>query len=189
MIGTVLRRVAVGATIFFAVLGLMFGDGYAIEDPGGWAAAGIIALQLVVIISLSVLAVSRPALATTFLLVGALVLVAYGVTDAVNRPIDAPVLPMAALVLAIPIAVLGLEMPNRAAGLLALVAASALVEVMGAGFRNLAEGEGFRLMLGGSSGVVVLPLLVLAGLFLLAASLEHAEPRQPVNHGRTRPAH
>ena len=172
-----LRKFAFSLTVLFAAGGILFASGYVIEDPGGWLAVLVIAALVVPLAGLAVMAHRSPDRALSWLLVGIGLLVAYMVAGFFVQLIEAPVVPVATLVLAVPAAVIGLGNARRAAELLLLLAAGPLltvvVRVLGGG-----DGEGPPLgaALGGSTGVVVLPLLLFAGLFLVAAAAEGHRP-------------
>jgi hypothetical protein len=50
-----------------------------------------------------------------------------------------------------------------------------LATIVGVAIRETGGGPGPGVVLGGSSGVVVLPLLVVGGLFVLAGTMAHEE--------------
>ena len=176
--GLVLRRVAAYGTMLFAVLGLVFAGGYAVDDPGGWAAAGIIALVVVPTAILTAVAARRPDQALVLAYLGSGLLLVFTVVDALSRLVDAPVIPMTALVLAFPVAFLGLHRPRTAGGLLLAIGATPILGELLAGIVHRAEG-GFTLHLGGSSGAAAIPLLLFALLFLVAAAITPPRPQVP----------
>ena len=105
--------------------------------------------------------------------------------------VDAPVVPVAALVLALPIAVAGQRYATAAGGLMAALAGVPFVLLVIRMVEETTEaGEsGIRGLLGGSSGAVVIPLAVLAALLLVAGvtgrgtpsdGAPQVEPTQPV---------
>lgn len=175
--GVVLRRVAAFGTMVFVVLGFMFAGGYAIDDPGGWAAVGIMALLVVPAALITVVAARGPEQAIALVYIGLGLLLAFSIVDAMTRLVDAPVIPMTAMVLAFPVAFLGLHRPRTAGRLLlATGAVPILGEVLVGIFRG---GEGrFFLHLGGSSGAAAIPLIIFALLFLVAAAMTPAQPRE-----------
>lgn len=171
----VLRIVGLVLTSLFAAFGILFAAGYAFEDPGGWQGVALFACMVVPLAVLTWLSRSHPAAGLRWVLVGAVLLLAWAVLELFVDLVDAPVLPMATLVLSVPAAVLGLRNARRGGELLLLIVAAPVVSVLA---RVLGEREGPPLgaALGGSTGVVVLPLLLFAGIFLVAAAVE---PRHP----------
>jgi hypothetical protein len=165
--------------MIFVVFGLMFAGGYAIHDPGGWVAAGIIALMVVPAALITVVAARRPEQALVLVYIGVGLLLAFTVADAVSRLVDAPVIPMTALVLAFPVAFLGLHRPRTAGWLLLAAGAIPILGEVLAGIVRSGEG-GFFLHLGGSSGAAAIPLIVFALLLLVAAAMTPARPGAPV---------
>ncbi|GAA2747656.1 hypothetical protein GCM10009868_38050 [Terrabacter aerolatus] len=172
-VSVVLRRTALVLTAVFACGGLLFALGYAFEDPGGGRAVLLAAVVVVPLAALTALAAlrRRPALRVLAVAVG--LYAVWGVVALFVDLVDAPDLPMIALVLALPLAVVGLTYALRAGVLLVVVAAVPLLSVVSILMRESdGEGPGLGDLLGGSTGVVVVPLLVLAGLFLLAGALD-----------------
>lgn len=185
----ILRLVALVLTALFVVGGVLFALGYAWDDPGGWTALLLTLLIVVPLIALTVLAARSPGLA------GAVLAAAVGLfavwmvlTLFVDVP-DVPDLPVIALVLALPIAVLGRRHAARAGGLLLALAAVPFVSVLvrWVGERG-PEGPGLADLLGGSTGAVVVPLAVLAVLFLVAAAVGDGQSAVPerTRHDRRR---
>ena len=184
--GVVLRRVAAFGTMVFVVFGFMFAGGYAIDDPGGWAAAGIIALMVVPAALITILAARRPEQAIVLVYIGLGLLLAFTIVDAVSRLVDAPVIPMTALVLAFPVAFLGLHRPRTAGRLLLAIGAIPILGEVLVGIVRGGDG-GFFLHLGGSSGAAAIPLIIFALLFFVAAAMTPAQPRaqdRPTPTGR-----
>jgi hypothetical protein len=170
---TVLRRTALVLTSLFVVGGLLFALGYTFEDPGGWAAVLIAAAIVLPLVGLTVLAARAAPTAVTVL---TWAVVAFAAWAVVNRfvEVDAPTIPVIALVLALPIAVVGQRNARRAGQLLLAVAAVPLLLLL---VRLVTSGgDGPGALLGGSTGVVVLPLVVLAALFLAAGAPGRAAP-------------
>lgn len=165
-----LRKLAFGLTVLFAAGGLLFASGYVIEDPGGWLAALVIGAMVVPLAWLSVMAHRSPDRELAWLLVGVGLLFAYTVAGFFVQVLEGPVVPLVALVLAVPAAVIGLEDARRGGELLLLVAAAPLLTVALSVLDRDGEGPPLGAALGGSTGVVVLPLLLFAGLFLVAAA-------------------
>jgi hypothetical protein len=183
---TLLRRGAFAVMMVFGVLALGFVLGTIAEDPGGWAAVALSAVVLVPILSLSVVAVRTPELATRTLVVGVGLLAGYAVVEAfVPLPIAGPVVAVGTVVLAVPMAVLGLRHAREAGMLLVL---DGLVPVLGLALVALQHAdEGSRgLHLGGSSGAAGVPVLLVGALFLLAWV---AELQPAAGHRRAGPRH
>jgi hypothetical protein len=170
-LATILRRVALALTSLFVVGGLLFALGYAFEDPGGWTAGIISAAVVVPLVGLTVLAARAAPLALKVLAAGVVVFAVWGLVT-LFVDFDLPDIPAVALVLALPIAVVGQRYATRAGELMLGVAAVPLVLVV---VRLITErgpeGPGLGALLGGSTGVVVVPLVVLAVLLLGAGAV------------------
>jgi hypothetical protein len=172
-LGAVLRRTACGLTVLFSLLGIAFASGYIVEDPGGGIAVALIAAMVLPLAWLTVVAVRRPRRAVTLISIGVTLLAGYALISLALRLVEGPVVPLGALVLAVPIAVMGLCQPREAGRLLLLVAAVPLFSIVANVLIRGANGpHGPGAALGGSTGVVVLPLSTLAVMFLLAARLD-----------------
>jgi hypothetical protein len=175
----VLRITGVVLTSLFAGLGILFAAGYAFEDPGGWQGVALFALAVVPLGVLTWAARKHPAVALRWVLAGVVLLFAWPLVERFVDLVDMPVVPQAALVLSVPAAVLGLRNARRGAELLLLIAASpALAMVMRMVEARGPEGEGPSLgdALGWSSGIVVVPLLLFAAIFLVASLLDPQRP-------------
>lgn len=188
----VLRYTAFTLMVLFGLVGTLFVAGYAFEDLGGWLAAGLTAMWALPMVGFSIFALLRPAPASQ-VLVGLTVIVAlFTLVDSafgvIPRDDWGPVAAVAVLALGVALAFLGIHRAALAGLLLvtlalAQLAATAIGIAVGGG-----EGPGLRGMLGTSSGVVVVPMLVIGVLFLLAGQLDH-EPLQPGVTPRSRPVH
>lgn len=192
-IAKVLRYTAFTMMALFGLVGGMFVAGYAFDDPGGWTAVGLTALWLVPLLGLSAFALLRPEPAgPVFVVVTAVVLLftladsAFGI---VPRDDVGPVAAVTVFALGVALAFLGLHRA-RLAGLLMVVAAlvQLTATVIAVAVQGGGEGPGPSAMLGGSSGVVVVPLLLIGGLFLVAGTLDH-ESLRPGGRPQLRPAH
>jgi hypothetical protein len=191
-IAKVLRYTAFTSMALFGLLGGMFVAGYAFEDLGGWAAVGLTALWLVPLVALSAFALVRPEPAAPVLVgvTGAVALFsladsAFGI---VPRDAWGPVAAIAVFAAAVALAFLGLHRARLAGLLMVVLAVVQLAATMlGVAVHGAGEGPGPGALLGGSSGVVVVPVLVVGALFLLAGSLDH-EPLRPSAPPRVRPA-
>lgn len=175
LLSKVLRRVALVLTCLLTAGGTVFALGYAAQDPGGWGAVGLAAAVYAPLVGLTVLAVFRPEW-SVLALIGAVVLYAvWGAVAVVFDPVDAPTMPIIAMVLAVPVAVVGQRHPWHAGGLLAAMTAVPLVVILARYFTEpVGQGPGLGSLFGTSTGVVVIPLAVLAVLFLVAGST-HSE--------------
>ena len=180
-LGAVLRRTACGLTVLFSFLGIVFAIGYIVEDPGGGTAVALIAAMVLPLAWLMVVAIRSPRRAVTLISIGVALLAGYALITLAVRLVEGPVVPLAALVLAAPTAVVGLRQPRQAGRLLLLVAVLPLLSIVTNVLIRGADGpHGPGAALGGSTGVVVVPLLMLAVMFLLAARVdpqvrEHAD--------------
>ncbi|WP_353509824.1 hypothetical protein [Intrasporangium sp.] len=165
-LASILRKVALVLTSLFAVGGIAFALGYAFEDLSGWAPWLLTAAVVVPLVGLTAMAVRSPRRAL-HVLVAAIGLFAVWAVLTLFVDIDAPTVPVIAVVLALPIAVVGQRYATQAGELLIAVAAVPLLLLV---VRLLtewgAEGPGLQGALGTSTGAVVVPLLVLAMLFL-----------------------
>lgn len=167
-----LRIVGASLTSLFAVFGILFAAGYALEDPGGWKGAAIFAAMVAPMVVLTWVARRHPGAGVRWVLGGGVLLLAYAAVALFVEPVDLPVVPLAALVLSVPAAVLGLRDARRGGELLVLVAAGPVLSVLANVLGGGGEGPPLGAALGGSTGVVVVPLLVFAGIFLLASVIE-----------------
>jgi hypothetical protein len=172
----IITNVAFGLMVAFVVLGSLFVAGYAFDDPGGWAAVGLVALWLVPMLVLVGVAARWPSVAV-WVMAGALVLfAAYSIWYALDTQwwrdvMDdvGPVLGISTFVLALPLAVLGLHR-QLTAGLLLVAAAvipyvAFLVSVSDEPWRGIADS------LTTSSTVSCLPVFTVGVLFLVAGFL------------------
>jgi hypothetical protein len=172
----------------FGSLGALFVAGEAFDDPGGWVAAGLTASWLVPLVGLSLFALLRPGPAGPVLVVVTGAVLAFTLADSafgiVPRDEWGPVAAISVFALAVALAFLGLHRPMLAGVLLttaglAQLGAALLVVVTQPG----ADEPGPRALLGGSSGVLIVPILVVGVLFLLAGSSGLA-PSKPDAHSQ-----
>ncbi len=189
----VLRWTAFSLMAAFGLLGGLFVAGDTFMDPGGWTAALVTALWVVPMVGLCVFALRRPEPAgrvfvglTGLLALFTLADSAFGI---VPRDDWGPVAAVAVFALGVALAFLGLNRARLAGVLmvvlaLAQVAATLLVVAIHEPEWG-GEGPGPGAALGGSGGVVVLPLLVVGVLFLFSSSLAGGSHRMP----RVHPAH
>lgn len=164
------RRVAAFSTLAFAVLAVVFAGGYALDDPGGWTGVGILSLVLVPALGLLWAALRHRRQALWLVHAGIGLLLGYAVAGVFGPLVDAPVLPVAAVVVAIPVAVVGLREARRAGPLMLVIGATPLLAMA----LERTGGRDRAFHLGGSAGAVALPLLLCAAMFLLAAVAERA---------------
>lgn len=186
-----LRYVAFGLMALFGLLGSAFVIGETFMDPGGWPAFWVSCLWVVPMLGLSVFALRRPEKAGRVLPVVTAVVLVLVIVDAlfgvVPRDDWGPVAAVAVFALGVALGCLGLHRPGQAGLLMVVVAVVMLVAVIGNVVMHqtgaLPPGPG----LGGSSGAVVMPLLVVGVMFLVAAALAH-EPVQPRSSQPSHPA-
>jgi hypothetical protein len=186
--GKALSYAAFAVMALFGLLGAMFVAGEAFDDPGGWAAIAMTASWLVPLVALCVFAVLRPESAGPVLVAVTALVVGFTLADSafgiIPRDDWGPVAAIAVFALGVALAFLGLRRAMLAgvlmvvAGLAQFAAALLVIAV-----RTTGEGPGPRGMLGGSSGVVIVPILVAGFLFVLAGSLD---PKPSVRVGQRR---
>ncbi len=181
LVSKILRRVALVFTAVFAVAGLLFALGYAFEDPGGWPAVAITCALGLPLVGLVLVVALVPRVAFWLLLVAVVIFAGWAVAVLLGLRVDLPVTPLVALVLSVPVAVHGQRHPGRAAVLMFVLAAVPFVLVVARMVGAAGVGRpGLGALLGGSTGVVVFPLVVLAALFAVAALVrESASPPGP----------
>ena len=187
----ILKYLAFALMTLFGVLGGLFAAGYAFEDPGGWAAIWMTLAVVLPVAVLIALALWRPVLAAPVLTVVTALVVVFNLLDKAFRwiPRDdwGPVDSVALLGLGVALGFLGLQRPRLAGWLLVISGAAQLLGII---IRPLRMGRGevppLGALLGGSSGVVVVPMVVIGVLFLLAG-LRGDEPKLRAAHAA--PAH
>ncbi|GAA4405949.1 hypothetical protein GCM10023168_20170 [Fodinibacter luteus] len=191
----ILRYTAFTLMALFGLLGGLFAAGYAFEDLSTWVAVGSTLAVAVPTIVLSVLAFRLPdATAPWFVALTGLVAVGT-LLDAgfqlVDRDAVGPVVAIGVFALAVSLAVLGLHRSALAGVLLLLLGAAQLGGVVLGFSGELAEGGGPSLgaVLTTSSGVVVVPLLVVGLLFVVAGALTHDSLRVRHLPPTAHPAH
>jgi hypothetical protein len=168
------RWVAFGLMATFGVVGSLFVAGETFADPGGWAAAGVTALWVVPMLGLVALALLRPEQAARVMVPVTVVVAVATVADAafalVPRDSWGPVAAIVVFTTAVVLGFIGLHDAGLAGRLIVGLALAQLVSTVLS--PALHGGAGGGVHLGGSSGVVVLPLLLVGALFLAADSLE-----------------
>jgi hypothetical protein len=176
-VATVIRRAALVLTALFAVGGVLFALGYAFEDLPIGSALLITAATVVPLAGLTILAMLKPEVARVVLTVGVGLFAVYAVLDLFVEFGDVPDIPIIALVLALPIAVMGQRHDLWAGALLLALAAFPFLQVLVRMFsEDAVDRPGLGALLGGSTGVVVVPLAVLGTLFLVAGGLGRQTP-------------
>jgi hypothetical protein len=163
-----LRYTAFTWMALIGLFGCLFVIGETFDDPGGWQAVVMVASWLVPLVALAWFALRRPAASEPVLVVATALVAAFSLTDAaigiIPRDSWGPVAAIGVFAVGLALAFLGLHRPSRAGVLLVALAAAQFVAVV-----LERDGSGApRLSLGGSSGVVVVPLLLGGVLFLLA---------------------
>jgi hypothetical protein len=125
-------------------------------------------------VALSVMALVFPELGSKVLVVVLAVVVSWVLVDSLAHVIDrdtwGPVGTISMIAVLIPCGLLGAHRAATAGWLLLVGTAAQLVATVASA--DGAGGQGLRAAFGGSTGVVVLPFLVLAALFLAVAAAE-----------------
>lgn len=188
MTGTskVLSAVALVVLLLMALAGALFAAGYAFSDLPLWLPVLESVIWLAIAIGLTFVVLRLPEVAVQVMLavtgVMVLLIVLDGTVGIFRRDELGPVVTVLLLAVLVPLAFLGLRRPVLA-GLMLLVLA--VVQFLSAGLMGgrFADGAPLGALLGGSSGVVVLPTLLAAVLFLLAGWLAHDSWRLHPAHG------
>lgn len=173
---TALRYAAFTLIALFGLLGGLFLTGETFADPGGWSAVMMTAAWVLPLIALSAYAVRSPRAAGPLFVTLTVVVVLFILADSVLGIVSrgaGPVGAVAVFALAVPLAFVGMHRAKLAGVLL-----------LGAGSALLAATRGH---LGGSSGAVALPILVIGLLFLLSAVLDHRSVSPGPRAGRGHP--
>ncbi|HEU4947601.1 MAG TPA: hypothetical protein VFT31_10635 [Kribbella sp.] len=176
----VLRYLAFSLMMVFAVVGSAFIIGETLADPGGTSGVLISLSWFAPMVALAVYALRRPETATKVLTVLAGVVALFVVLDAVlgivPRDDVGPVGSIAVFAVAVVLGFLGLRRPFPAGLLLLLVGAANLAGAVATAGSE--DGRPLGAALRGSSGAVAVPVLVIGGLFLLAALVEPERDRR-----------
>lgn len=176
-VANVIRRIALVLTALFAIGGLLFALGYAFTDLPIGSALLITALTVVPLAGLTFLAMRKPEVAPAVLTAGVGLFAAYAVLGLFVDVVEAPDIPVIALILALPIAVIGQRHALWAGVLMLVLAAFPFLEIVVRMFGEAAaDRPGLGVLLGGSTGVVVVPLAVLGVLFLIAGGRGRQTP-------------
>jgi hypothetical protein len=187
-----LRYAAVGVLLLFAVLGALFAAGYAYADLAPVLAVALTVGWLALAGGLGWLAWRRPDTAVPVLLGLTVAVAVLSVTDArmdlLDRDATGPVTTVLILAVLVPLAVLALHRAT-AAGLFLLVLG--VYQVLASGLLHAVAGDEapWRALLAGSSGVVVVPVLLAAVLLLLSGWLAHEPPGSLAPPAHVRTAH
>jgi hypothetical protein len=161
--------------------GSAFIIGEILVDPGGFPAVLLSASWFVPMVALTVIALRRPEMATTVLTVVTAVVASFVVLDGVfgivPRDEIEPVASIGVFAVAVPLGFVGLHRPLRAGWLLLLVGAANLAEVF---VKMLGAGGGPSLdaALGGTSGAVAVPVVIIGGLSSPPRPWSAAGPRK-----------
>jgi hypothetical protein len=185
MTGTakILRNTAFSVMVLLGVLGGAFVAGSTFEDLGTWAAIGSTAAWLVPTVVLCLLALTAYSAVPTAFVVLTGFAAAFTLLDSAMTIIDrdaiGPVAAIGVFALAVSLAFLGLRQASLA-GLLLLTLGAAQLAATAIGVRDewqAGAGPGLGHLLTTSSGVIVLPVLLVGALFLLAGGLAHQSMR------------
>jgi hypothetical protein len=172
MLARVLRTLAVTLVALFGIVAGLFIAGETSIDPGGREAALLITAWAVPLVGLSVLALGWPGLGAKVLALVLAVLAGWLVVDSLAHVIDrdawGPVGSISMFAVLIPCGLLGVHRAATAGWLLLAGAAAQFVATVAS--MDRAGGQSVWSALGGSTGVLVLPFLVMAVLFLAAAA-------------------
>lgn len=191
-IAKVLRRTAFTFMMAFGLLGTLFVAGYALDDPGGLTGIGMTAAWVLPMVTLGALALVRPDTGAPVLTFATVMVLGFtlvdGIVGVVPRDDVGPVAAITVFALAVALAALGLRRAKLAGVLMVVTALVQLgATVLGAVVHGVGEGPGPGALLGSSSGVVVLPVLVAGAAFWLAGVYadEHVRPVWPQAHPAT----
>ncbi len=173
----VLRYVAFTLMTLFGLFGAMFVIGETFMDPGGWTAVWVSALWVVPLVALSVFALLRPETAGPVFVWVTGVVALFTLTDSlvglIPRDDWGPVAAIVVFALGVALGFLGLRRSLLAGTLMVgLAVTQLLASLAGVAIRSGGDGAGPAAGLGGSSGVVVLPILLIGALYVEAGRLE-----------------
>ncbi len=184
-----LRYVAFTLMMLFGVVGIAFVVGETFTDPGGWPAVALTAAWAVPMLALIAYALVRkeraaPVFVVVTVLIAILAIV-YEIAGTRTRSGMGPVSAISVFALGVALAFLGLYRSLLAGVLLVVLAAVQLAATMlGAAVAGGPDGgRPLGSILGGSSGVIVVPL-ALIGLLFVAAGLAAHESLRGRNHPR-----
>src|SRR5450830_515320 len=166
----VMVRAAFVLMMIYGAFAIVWVVGELLTDPGGPAGISISLSVVVAVVVLSLVAVRLPRLAPTLMGVAVALLLVFAVVEAMASVASrgsGPVVAIAALVIAVPLAFVGLRSARLGGWLLVAAGMAPVVEIVARVLRG--GGGGGGLHLGGSSGVVAVPLILVGLLFLLGA--------------------
>jgi hypothetical protein len=191
MFAHVLRIFAVALVALFGVVAGLFIAGETFIDPGGWQAVVLTASWALPLAALSVMALAWPSPSATVLPLLLAVVAGWSLVDSVAHVTDrdawGPVGSISMFAVMIPCGLLGLHRAAEA-GWLLLAGAAAQFAATVAGM-DRAGGQSLWSAFGGSTGVMVLPFLVMAALFLAVAAAERWTDHAPGGTPRLGSAH
>lgn len=188
MTGLMLKRIALGLTVFFGFFVGAFVVGETFADPGGWSAVGLVALWLIPLLVAMGLAWWLPTVAEWVLGVAVALTISTLVWAAVDNQAwrsfengHGPVRAVAIFCLAIPIVLLGWRRPLFAGVTLAVLVLSPFFLLFFSGGAGMAQV---------SVGMISAPLLIIALLLVMAGFEERGQGGQlgverPGDRGRT----
>jgi hypothetical protein len=176
VIVNVIRSLAVGTVTLLGLVGALFIAGEGLSDPGGRQGLLLTVGWVAPMAVLVLLAVLRPAVAARVLPWALAAVAALVLADAATGLLDrsGPAGAVAMFVVAVPCGLLGRRRAAEAGVLVLGAAALQLVTALAQYSRERTGGSGPALgdALAGSTGILVVPLFVLAALLLLTALLE-----------------
>src|SRR5450830_1732461 len=164
----VMVRAAFVLMMIYGAFAIVWVVGELLTDPGGPAGISISLSVVAAAVVINLLAVRLPRLAPPLMGVAVALLLVFAVVEAMVSVVPrgpGPVVAIAALVIAVPLAFLGLRRARLGGWLLVVAGMAPVVEIVA----RLVRGGGGGLHLGGSSGVVAVPLILVGLLFLLGA--------------------
>jgi hypothetical protein len=187
----ILRYVAFTLMALFGLLGGAFVVGETFMDPGGWTALRVSASWVVPLVALSVWALLRPESAGPVFVVITAMVALFTLADSlfgiIPRDDWGPVAAIVVFALGVALAFLGLRRALLAGTLMVTAAVTQLVATVAGVAVHAGDAPGPGAGLGGSSGVVVLPLLVVGALFVEAGRMQGEQLRW--HWPRIHPAH
>ena len=176
MTGLILKRIALGLTVFFGFFAGAFIIGETFADPGGWRAVGLVAVWLVPLLIAAGLAWWLPTVAEWVIGVAVTLTISTFVWAAVDsqawRSFESghgPVRAIAIFCLSIPIVVLGWHRPLFAGVTLAALVLSPFFLLIFSGGAGVAQV---------SVGMICAPLLIVALLLVMAGLDERGKDGQ-----------
>lgn len=189
-LGKWLKYVAFVLMILWSAAFGLFAAGYALEDPGGLSGAVIVGVPAAVVLLLAVLALWRPGWAAPVFVILTALAIAVAVADAFrigfDRNLVGPLGAVSSLVVAAGLGFLGLSRTKLAGLLLVILSLASFGVLMAGTVRAGPDRPPLSAILTGSSGVGLVPMLLVGALFLVAGWLLH-EGRHDVAPATTGP--